>query len=284
MKKELLIIPLLMILVLGCTSQQNTDTISGSDVEISLSSAKTELSQGRSTSLTATVKNFYKNTLENGELRIIHNPDLEINEDTKTGINVPVGGSPFRVAWSVKAKSNAIPRNYNLKAEFCFDYKTVGYHEIIFSNIDATSTPQKGGGEGPIRINISELEPVNVEVLPNAYPTVRITNIGPGSIVQSTSNSAEAIRKITIKIDNPNEYISIIKDQLSSEFTIVQEGDPIIIEASDFESVEGEIEFPIPLSFSEDVSSEQITTLSVTAEYTYCVTSPSITITVKSSH
>ncbi len=271
-----------LIVIMGCSGKKE-DTTSGGGVTITAKLGSEAVSPGLSTTLTANVVNNYAESLGNAEVRVIHSSDIQISGDVKTGLTIPKGGAPYPIQWQVLASTNAIKRDYTMRTQLCFDYTSTAYSEIVFSSGPSTTVPQKGSGEAPMIVDITGMETaIDSRSVQSAFALLKISNSGSGRLVTSPTDSTEVV-KLEVTIDNQGNYLGVDNTQLTDLLNDpVVDGDKIKISTPEtgLRAVNGGVELVIPITISSGAS-EQIRTISVNADYTYCVDSSSITLTVK---
>lgn len=271
-----------LIVIMGCSGKKE-NTSSGGSVSISAKLGSEFVSPGLSTTLTANVVNNYAEALENAEVRVIHSSDIQIGGDIKTGLTIPKGGTAYPIQWQVLASQNAIKRDYAMRTQLCFNYKSTAYSEIVFSSGPSTTTPQKGSGQGPMKVDITGLETgIDSRSVQSAFALLKINNVGSGRLVTNSTDSTEIV-KLNITMDNQGGYLGVDNTQLTDLLNDpVVEEDKIKISTPEtgLRAINGGVELVIPITISSGAS-EEIRTISVDADYTYCVDSSSITLTVK---
>jgi len=295
MKKTITLSLLLaIVLLMGCTqNEEKTTTADG--VKITLSLGTNQVRQGRQTTLNVKVNNNYPENLENAVLKIIAPSDIEVlGGGIKTDLQIPKGGTEFPTSWTLKVNDNAIKRDYQIKARLCFDYNSTGYQDLIYSSTKTTTKPQSGSTKGPVTVTVSGAEN-GYDITSNneAYLLVTATNTNNGKIQYAYDDTRELIN-FEITIRDPNIHLYVIDNLLATDllgYEYAEDGDiKIYSKGEGYPADNGMAQVSLPIGICDEeaasnglcqiVEGESISTVNARAEYTYCIDSDSITLTV----
>jgi len=283
MKNGLILLIGIMVLLAGCTGEQNeeTETVTPTGIiNFAYNINPSSIAQGEASIITMSVSNYYEKALENIDVRF---------EPTFSGITFRIDG-PTSIeptgtgTWIVdmQSASGAVPKVYTFRPVICFDYSQDkrGYFRVAPNEPSTSEVDYSTSTVGPMVITFKNLAGINVKQ-DNAIDvdiSYAYANTFQG-LTNNTSLETQVISYGLIEVDSPDLRLRAL--QGSSRLTYVTPEQPYCrflssglsqcIFPKEGTTVYANYVFGFRVNASETLASELETYFLNTINYTICL-------------
>jgi hypothetical protein len=285
MMKKALFFALLVILSLGCIRlpwAPPEEREAEVDIRVSIEVVPSSIRAGSTATLKASIENGWEESLRNVRLYVLPRvEDLDIPDWDGVKRFDTLASKAKRVeSWSVGVSERAIPgSSYSLYVRLCFDYESVGYHDLALSPEEKTLAPESSTPVKPISITFDQLTQTYTWPVSTIYFGVKLRNAYIGHPSTSPYTPNDIINSITIEIPDEDELITKVT---AFEDCGPRSGGKYTCTISDRELYRGELEIPVNLEFdiAKNLTTDKLTRIVVRSSYAYCVDSSSAALQI----
>ncbi|MDD4353004.1 MAG: hypothetical protein PHN56_00960 [Candidatus Nanoarchaeia archaeon] len=285
MKKKLIFLLGVIILLSGCTGDQETETEQVNPtgiINFAYNIEPSSIRQGDSAVITMSLSNFYEKPLENVEVRF---------EPTFSGINFRIDG-PSRIepsstgTWivDIQSTSGVVAKNYIFRPIICFDYSQTkrGYFRVAPETPSDSSVDYSTSEVGPLIININNLRGINAK---QDFNSLDITiNYAYANTFQGLTNNTSVDKQVLtygiFEIDSKDLFLRALQGStriknttigLDNYCTHVTSGRNFCTFPATGTTVYANSQFGFRINVSNTLESELATYFLNTINYTICL-------------